>query len=298
MSEPAPPLSVVVGTTQPWPEAELVLDSLYGQARRLGAEVVLAVNGASGRPPAGRYPDLTIVEAPGASVFELRARAVAASHGDVVAMTEDHCRVAPDWCERVIASHAARPEADVIDGAVRNGADDPVGWAAFLISNGPFLPPLATRERAIVTGHANVTFKRRALEGAGDIDDGRCRVALRGAGGRLFTDGAIEVLHVQTFPLPAMCAYIFHGGRTLAGSQRALLSPGQWVRRLAKVLLLPVRVAVNTPRLPWRAARRSRAYWTAAARCPGALALLLAFYYSGELTGHLFGPGDSPLRLR
>jgi len=145
-----------------------------------------------------------------------------------------------------------------------------------------------------------VSFKRRALWGwgAGGLDDGRNRVQLREGGGHLVTDGRISVVHVQWFPPLEMCVYLFHGGRALAGSQRQHLSAWQWWRRLGKVLLLPVRVVVNTPRIAIRAARRDSTLWFPMLRCQPWLALLLTFYFSGELVGHLFGPGRSPYHLR
>ncbi len=232
-------------------------------------------------------------------MFDLRERAIAASTGDVVAVTEDHCVVAEDWCQRTLAAHAEWPEADIIGGAVRNGAPEPVAWAAFLISNGAFLHPVGSGERPIVTGHANVSFKRRALWGwgAGGLEDGRYREALRSRGGRLFVDGRIRVLHIQSFPPLAMGVYLFHGGRALAGTQRRHLSGWQWVRRSVKVLLLPIRVLVNTFRIPFRAARHGPEYRSAAVLCAPWLLMVLPFYYTGELIGHFVGPGASPYRL-
>lgn len=294
------PLSVVIGTTQPWPEARAVLDSVYEQAEAVSAEVVLAIGRDDARPPIEAYPLLKVIERPGETIFELRKHAVAQAAGEIVAVTEDHCVVAPDWCARIIAAHAEFPEADVIGGAVTNGACNSVGWAGFLISNEPFLPPLETREREIVTGQANMSFKRRALWGwgVGGLDDGRYRTQLHEQGGHLYIDGRIVVSHVQSFPLLDMCVLHFHGGRALAGSQRPHLSLRRWWARLGKVLLLPVRVAVNTPRLAIRAGLRDATLWKPALRCQPWLALVLIFYFSGELVGHLFGSGRSPHRLR
>jgi len=293
-------LSVAIGSIQPWPATKPVLDSVYQQALEATAEVVLAVRGPAGRPPVNEYPRVRVVEVTGASVFELRERAIAAASGEVVAITEDHCMVADDWCQRVIEAHAERPEADIIGGAVHNGSPEPLAWAAFLISNGAALHPLTSGERPIVTGHANVSFKRRALWGwgAGGLEDGRYRVALRERGGRLFVDGRIQVRHVQYFPLLDMMVYLFHGGRALAGTQRRHLSRSQWVRRLAKVVLLPLRVLVNAVRIPYRAAMHRVDYRGAAVRCAPWLLVILPSYYAGELIGHVAGPARSPWQLR
>ena len=294
------PLSVVIGTTQPWPEAQAALDSVYDQAEVVRAEVLLAIKREDGRPPLATYPNLKIVEGFGETIFELRMRAIAKSSGEIVSVTEDHCRVAPDWCQRVIDAHEQFPEADVIGGAVANGACDAVGWAGFLISNGAFLPPLETREQSIVTAQANVSFKRRALWGwgAGGLDDGHYRAELRKCGGHLFIDGRVQVSHVQWLAPLAMCVCQFHGGRSIASRQRAHLSRWQWLRRLIKVSLLPVRIIVNTPRLSVRAGLRDSVYLKPAVGCQLWLLVVHAFYYLGELTGHLFGPGSSPYRLR
>lgn len=125
MLTPSCKLSVVVGTTQPWPETRPLLDSVCPQAARLGAEVVLAIRSEDARPPVGAYPAVKVITGPGETVFELRERAIAASSGDIVAVTEDHCRVAPDWCRRIIDAHAEFPNADVIGGAVANGRSSP-----------------------------------------------------------------------------------------------------------------------------------------------------------------------------
>jgi hypothetical protein len=40
---------------------------------------------------------------------ELRLLGLIEAGGDIVAITEDHCDVTHDWCERVLAAHATRP---------------------------------------------------------------------------------------------------------------------------------------------------------------------------------------------
>jgi hypothetical protein len=290
----------VIGTTQPWPEARAVLDSVYRQAEAIGAEVLLAIGREDARPPADAYPELKVIERPGETIFELRRHAVTQAAGAIVAVTEDHCLVAPDWCERILTGHAELPAADVIGGAVTNGACNSIGWAGFLIANGPFLPPLETRERKVITGQANMSFKRRALWGwgIGGLDDGRYRAQLRRRGGHLYTDGRILVSHAQSCSPLAMCVLHFHGGRALAGDQRTHLPRWRWWLRLGKVSLLPLRVAVNTPRLAIAAGRRDGALWKPALRCQPWLAVVLTAYLMGEAIGHLFGPGASPNRLR
>lgn len=302
ISPPPPPLSIVLATTQPWPAARLVLDSLYDQAAAIGAEIIIADGNGRGAASPPQYPTVHWITMPGASVFQLRARAIAASRGEIIAVTEDHCRVASDWCQRILAAHQEYPQADMIGGAVENGADRRyIDWTNFLIANDRFLPPLPRGEQSLITGQANVTYKRRALptpypsEG---MDEGSFRQALRARGGKLCNDDRIRVWHVQSLGIWGSCMIHFHDGRTLAGSKRAQLSTELWVARLVKMLLLPVRVLVNTPRIALRTAWRKPVYRQPALGSLPWLAVVLCFHYAGELVGHLAGPGNSPKRMQ
>ncbi len=304
-SQTSPPsfaLSIVLATTQPWPAAKLVLDSLYEQAGVVGAEIIVADGCGRGAPPSPQYPAVCWITMPGASVFQLRARAIAVSRGEIIAVTEDHCRVAPDWCQHILAAHREHPQADMIGGAVENGAGRRlIDWANFLIANDRFLPPLPHGEQAIIAGQANVTYKRRALpipypqEG---MDEGSFRQTLRARGGKLYNEDRIRVWHVQSLGVWGNCMIHFHDGRTLAGFRRARLSVGLWIVRLCKTLLLPLRVLVNTPRIVLRTAWNKPVYRQPALCSLPWLAVVLCFHYTGELVGHLAGPGNSPNHMR
>jgi hypothetical protein len=140
------PLTVIVATTQPWPEIDLCLSTLHSQAMAAGAEVIVVDGDGQGWPgeAEARYPGVTAMSMPGASVLQMRAQAMIRARGAVVAVTEDHCRVAPDWCARLLASHMEHQEAAVIGGGVENGSDTRVvHWASFFIVNWPAMTPLA-----------------------------------------------------------------------------------------------------------------------------------------------------------
>jgi hypothetical protein len=106
-----PELSIVIATTQPWPEVRLVLDSLYDQAQAIGGEILVADghgNGWSDRANA-LFPAVVWLESKGGSVYQLRAMAMSKARGWIVALTEDHCRVAPDWRQAILTSHREFP---------------------------------------------------------------------------------------------------------------------------------------------------------------------------------------------
>ena len=294
-----PELSVVIGTTRPWPAARDALDSVFAQALHAGAEVILVVRETSGAPQQGSHPGLRVVEGRGESVYQLRARGIESATGAIVALTEDHCIVADDWCRRILDAHREFSDADVIGGAVLNGSCTPVGWASFMSSNGDSLPPLECRPRASVAGAANVSYKRRALAGldAGNIGEGLGRIALQERGGLLVNDDRIRVWHFNSRPLGAMCALHFHSGRAISAHLRSALGGGRSIARLGKVLLLPLRMLLAPPRVAMRAIRRDKGYWKPMLLCQPALAAVFAAQYLGELVGHFAGPGESPHRL-
>ena len=103
-------LSVVITNPSPWPAVERCLHHLLPQAEELGAEVIVA---ADEEPPAvaRALAGVTWLVAPGASVFELRARGIAAARGEIVALSEDHCWVEPGFCRAVLEAHAREPAA-------------------------------------------------------------------------------------------------------------------------------------------------------------------------------------------
>jgi hypothetical protein len=297
----APPaLSVLVATIRGWPEAHLPVDALCDQVERLGAEMI--VMDGSGRPPPN--PDelgaaIRWISRPGQSVFQLRQAGYAMCRGELVALTEDHVEPAPDWCERILAAHAANPEAIAIGGAIENGTTDHlVDWATFIVTQSPFVPPLENGPADKVAGAASISYRRDVLDrrpdhgsfGAIELFDTE---AMRRPGEVLLNDDSIRVKHHQSMGIGGTAAAQFHNGRTIAGLRRAVMSRGDWLR------------VVGFPALPlYRTARSVGTAWRRAiprTKTVTALPLIALLHYSqavGELIGYLTGPGSSPKRVR
>jgi hypothetical protein len=290
-------VSVVLATTQPWPEVETALDSLRDQVVDTGAEVVLGHRG-DGFPDdvAGRYPGVRPVVRPGGSASELRGAALETTTGDIVAITEDHCVVAADWIEAVLRAHREHPEAAAIGGAVENGATDTVmDWAAYFVGNAFAMAPL--REEDGLPGQANVTYKRWALpetlppSGFHELEHNLV-LAARGAETRV--DDRMVVWHDQSLGFRGTLAIHFNAARASAGSQAAEMTRA---RRLGRALVTPLRqVGAVSLRLraPWRK-RRLRARMLAVAP---AILLVASSAGAGKCIGFLAGPGDSAGRIR
>ncbi|HJQ82565.1 MAG TPA: glycosyltransferase [Candidatus Binatia bacterium] len=292
-----PPLSVVVATTRPWPELRGTLDSLLDQARAVGAEVIVADRDGAGLPALPAFADVIRVHEPGASVFRLRALGLARARGDVVAVTEDHCRVRPGWCAEVLESHRRHPSAGVVGGVVENGATGRLlDWAHFLVSNGPFMAPVRSGARRRVSGQANLSYKRRALPAeipALGVMEMLYTRRLRAAGERLVVDDRLVVAHVQSLGFARTCASHYHNGRSIAGFRRARMRAPERCARLAGTALLPPFLLART--LGAVLAKR-RAVGVALASLP-LMGLLVCCHAAGELVGYVSGPGTSPAHL-
>jgi len=232
-------------------------------------------------------------------VFKLRAAGYEIARGEVIAVTEDHCRATPDWCRRIVERHAEHPEAAAIGGAVDNGTPDhPIDWAAFILTQFPYAAPLPNGPVERTTSATNLSFKRRAVErlprhadfGAMEIFDAR---KILTNGDVLLADDSIVVFHDQSMGFAGTSATEFHNGRTLGGFRRGIMDQRDWMR-IGGAGILPfyrsaraIRVAFGK-RIPRRAVVTSIPFVVWLQLCTSA----------GELVGYAAGPGDSPQQLR
>jgi hypothetical protein len=285
---------------QGWPAARLPIDALREQVARVGGEVIVMDGSGLPAPDVTAVgPDVTWISRPGWSVFQLRAEGYDHCSGDIVAVTEDHCAPAADWCERILAAHSAHPEAIAIGGAVENGtAEHVMDWAAFLMTQAASMSPLSNGPADRIAGAATVTYKRTAIErrpahGSLGVIELFDTAELRRDDEVLLNDDSIRVSHFQCMDLGSNATTEFHNGRTIAGFRRREMTRGDWLR-IAGFPILPLYRAARTVQIAWhKSVRRS----TVLATVP----LLVLFHYaqaSGEMIGYAAGPGASPRKLR
>lgn len=295
------PITALVATIRGWPVIRDALELVVGQTLAAGGEVIVA-DGSGKAPPAVEEMALlggpiAWLSRPGESVYQLRLAGYRAAKGEIVTVTEDHCFVEPDWIERVLAAHREFPNAAVVGGAVLNGTDTKiVDWAAFLLTQGPFMPPLANGVATRVSGPANASYKRRVLERLGGdeehgvIDFLELPAALRGE--ELVADDRIRVLHHQSQGFWGTSLAEFDNGRTIAGYRRRKMTRGDWLRVLGSPVL-PIYRSIRAMRIVGAKERPRRIRLKAAPTH-------LWFQYcamAGELVGYAGGPGGSPRRL-
>jgi hypothetical protein len=293
-----PALSIVVATVEPWPELRPCLESFLDQARAVDAEVIIADGHGAALPENPRFRDIHRLKEPGASVFKLRALGLSRARGEVVAVTEDHCRASPGWCRRFIEVHRENPHALAVGGAVENGSvGSLLDRVHFLIAKGPYMKPVSRGGCGDLPGQENISYKRNALEDPfpkSGVSDFLFNRKLRKSAGTCLIDDRLVVQHFQSLGWAGTCRMHFHNGRSIAGFRLPDLSAFRLILRLASCLVLPGFLMLRTA---WTVFRKKRFRLTLLRGLP-ILWLLAMCHTAGEFVGYLTGPGDSPLRLR
>jgi len=294
-----PPLSIVIATTKPWPEICACLNSLLKQANAVGAEILVADGNGRGLPDVGTdsYERVIWLKELGASVFALRKLAMGQAQGEIIAITEDHCRVAPNWCEQIIQAHKDFPAAAAIGGAVDNGATTSlIDWANFLLVFAPFVSPLKNGPCERICLQANISYKRRVVSRMASqlgVMEMLFTRQLWEEGEVLIADDRLVVSHVQSHGFWGTLAAHFHNGRSIAGFRLEHLGGIGRMLRLGSTAILP-------PYLLWSTLRtlvsKQRFLGQVCASLP-VLILLACCHATGEFVGYLAGPGRSPQRL-
>ena len=303
MTEDALPVTVLIATIRGWPACRQAVSLIAPQVRAAGGEFIIV--DASGNPPPSEAEmssgPMRWLSMPGKSVYQLRYAGYKAARGAVVAITEDHCYVAPDWVERILDAHRRHPNAAAVGGTVLNNTDQKiVDWAAFFLTQGPFMPPLVNGVASRISGVANVSYKRHILnrlggdEEQGVIDFLELPAALEGE--ELVADDSIRVRHNQSQGLFGTSRAEFDNGRTIAGYRRRQMARGDWMR-IALSPVLPTYRAVRQMRIVRGKERQPGMTVSRMAQTLPAHVWLQYCAMAGELLGYAAGPGDSPRRL-
>ena len=251
------------------------------------------------RPSEAELGDsVTWASHPGESIFQLRDRAYRLARGAIVAITEDHVHVPLDWAERMIAAHAAHPEALAIGGSVENAATNGIiDWASFLIVQAPVVAPIRSGPARRLSGAVNVAYKREAIESLDTFDglgamDGLHQKGLAAAGAVLLNDDTIRVGHDQSLGFRGTTAIHYNAGRTMSGFRRRRLTAVD----VARIVGAPVVPLARFARMVQLLAPRG--YGPRLIRCTPAILWFLYAQGVGQFIGYIAGPGDSPMKVQ
>ena len=233
---------------------------------------------------AARHPSVRWVHGGGeVHPAVLRSRAVASSRGARVALLEDHCVVAPGWCDAALRATAA------IQGGPIDKAepDTRLNWAGYFLEFAYFMPPLRRDEQR--ASDCNSTYSREALDSVRDVwarefHETSVNWALHDRGHAIVRDAGLLVY--ESHPLHARAAIREKRdfGRTYARTRCARMPRG---RQLAYAAASPVLPAILTTRMARIAVQRHRLGAFVRAY-PWFLALALA-WTAGEFAGYFRG---------
>ncbi len=297
-AEPArarPSISVVFATRHQWQETASFLDRIEVQVRAVGGELLVVDGG--GAMPSEPDDAVSCIRSPGSDVYQLRALGAARARGEIVAYTEDHCMVAPDWCEQILRAHHDHPDAAMIAGAVLNGSEErTMDRANFLMVHAPNLPPLREVPTDWVPSSANVSFKHAALPDRVP-DPGWVEYVLTAElirSGRVAMSDRIRVSHVQSYGIVGTTVNHYHAAPSVAGHHRQL-RPTMGRRMFARAALT---YPFDASRRTLRVARQKPAYASGVWWMVAPMLLLACSATVGLLTGTVAGPGVSPCRMR
>jgi glycosyltransferase involved in cell wall biosynthesis len=271
------------------------LVSLLPQCEEQGAEVVVArcCPEAEFRQLEKEYPRVLFVPAPdGSSVPYLRSLGLAAADGDIVALTEDHCVVAPDWVAQLVS--AQRRGADVVGGAMDNAQRErAIDWAAYFAEYGLFAPRGGSLGGGPLLTGANVAYSRKVVRDVvtwardGEWENvAHERLLARGSTLQFLRTAA--VYQNKNYRFWDFCRDRYEHGRDYA--RRRLVDEGGW-RRLAYApgaAVLPFLLTLRVARA--MAQHHGRAFLRA---LPITFAFLCAWSL-GEAVGYIRGAAPAP----
>jgi hypothetical protein len=290
---PAPELSVVVASVSGWEMLEPTLEALDAQPERDRMEVIVVetLGGVMRARLRKRRPAVVVIESARESIPRLRYRGVCRARGSLVAILEDHGRVAPEWAATVLAAHQGPWAA--VGGAVENGKDGLINWAVYFCEYAAYMNPVAEGPTYDLPGN-NIAYKRpHLLRHARVLEQGQWESwindRLRADGVPILSTGAMVVHHIKPFRLGYFLVQRFHFARSYAGMRRVDQSP---LRRLAYGLgsaALPILLSARVARTVLKKRRHLGRF---AVTAPLVVLFLTAGAF-GEMIGYLFGAGAS-----
>jgi hypothetical protein len=289
---PAPRLSVVVVVVEGTASLARCLGALAAQTA--DAEVLVVCDSRTTDVPQlrGQFPGVRFLRLAGACTFaELRAHGVREARGSIVALTEDHCTPAADWCDRIIEAHQAAHAA--VGGAVEKGPDKALNWAIYLLDYSRYMNPVREGPTSSLTD-CNVTYKREALAAVMPcweraFHENVVHAALRQGDETLWLSPRIVVQQRREFRLGAALRDRFAFGKLFGGTRAATLSPGRRLAFAVMAVFLPALLVVRAAR---HVAGKRRCLPEFVKALPF-IVLMAAAWALGEFVGNLAGHPDT-----
>jgi hypothetical protein len=299
MNDALPTISLIVATTHGWPDYRDVFLTHRAAVDAVGGELIVA-DSSGNLPPAESEvgPNVTWISAPGVGVYRLRTQSYPVARGQIVAHTEDHCVLDPDWAKTALDLHRQYPDAAVIGAVVENGSKERLNdWANFFVGHVWDMPGVGEGRKVEAAGLTCVTYKRHAIEnmaGVGDlgVNEAYHQRALTAAGETVLMDDRLRCSHVQSGGVRKAVSRTWHAARAGAAMRRQKLTP----RMLLRIALTPVLPIVYSGVIAKQVAQRRYFTGKAVGSAPYMVGFLVVRAVA-EVVGYVAGMGDSANRF-
>lgn len=294
-----PRISVIIGLVST-EDSERILETLGSLFRNQGedsCEIVLVDRrrDAVSIEILRRYPNIKLIDCPAStSLPEMRAIAFWHSHGEIVAVTEDHCVPEGGWLTEIISAFDKNEGVVAVGGSIENGLTDTgFDWATFLCEYSYFSPPVAEGITTILPG-MNVAYRRSALAAVPyetmvkGFWETTVHPLLLQAGGQFLITNRVRIYHRKKFSRRLFLKQRFVYSRYYAGLR---FERFRWLSRVTATVgsvILPPILLVRIIRACLIKNLRKELV-----RALPALVPLVVVWSAGEIYGYMFGPGNS-----
>ncbi len=294
-----PMISVILGRVST-EDDDRVLETIaaFGKGSSVGYEIVIAdrIRDAVSDRIRREFPAVRLIDCgPDTALPTMRALALDASVGELVAVTEDHCVPAQGWLDIAANAFAAvGPDVMAIGGSVENGVvDTGLDWATFLCEYSYFSPPVVEGQTEVLPG-MNIVYRRSALlsvprekllEGFWETT---VHPLLLRQGSRFLSLNALKMYHCKKFSAALFLRQRFVYSRYFAGVRFASSGLPKRVVAAGATVLLP-------PLLFFRmvGAARAKQLTPEFRRALPSLIPMIIVWSAGEAYGALAGPGTA-----
>lgn len=292
--DPAKPaLSVVISTGAP-PDAVLRSSrDLIKQVTAAQGELIIIT--AASKTSSFAAPGVRVHSMPGASVFDCRAQGLRLASGDIVALTEDHCIPASDWCARILQNFSTWPDLVLLGGAVINASNERIEdvmnyWMTFAT----FAPGQVVATHPCVAQFIiRASVVGRQLE-PGELEDKLIK-KFEMIPDAMRVDPELRVRHVQSHGFWNTFAMHYHNGRATGGfSVRRVNGGNLSMWKSLRWAWIDTQAHLHRTARAFRAANRSMLAITGYCLL---ISPLVVAHGIGEFVGYNNGPGESPVRL-
>ncbi|MEP6902066.1 MAG: glycosyltransferase [Actinomycetota bacterium] len=290
-----PKFSVIIASVNGLPSMAECLTAL--EQSRNGFDVEIVVVDATGEQTTdyieNNFPQVKLVKLPErCGIPEMRAIGMREAAGDYFIVIEDHCMAPQNWFAEISKAHDAGYA--VVGGSVENGATKRLmDWAVFLCEYSGFMSPIPAGEVEFLAGN-NVSYERSAIE---QIDEAIkkdfweyfLQLELRKKNIKFLSAPAIVINHKKEFGFFYFLSQRFHYSRSFAAMRRRKLTV---LKQFIYLAYMPVAPFHLMWRIVKNVAQKKKHRQELLLSFP-LLAIFMCSYAVGELTGHLFGAGES-----